>query len=58
MNLDPSARFAYRRYGRGTGHPAKLDFGDCSSCALAIGRRESLLFKGNDFSHTNVMVAQ
>lgn len=52
------ARFAYRRYGRGTGHPAKLNFGDCFSYALAMDKREPLLFKGDDFLQTDVMVAQ
>ncbi len=51
------ARAAYRRYGRGTGHPARLNFGDCFSYALAVDKREPLLFKGNDFSRTDVMVA-
>ena len=51
------ARSAYRRYGRGTGHPAQLNFGDCFSYALAMDRREPLLFKGDDFSRTDVLVA-
>jgi ribonuclease VapC len=52
------ARQAYRQYGRGSGHPAKLNFGDCFSYALAIDFDEPLLFKGNDFNHTNVRIAQ
>lgn len=48
---------AYRRYGRGSGSPAKLNFGDCFSYALAIARDEPLLFKGDDFIHTDVRVA-
>jgi ribonuclease VapC len=51
------ARLAYRRYGRGTGHPARLNYGDCFAYALAMERMEPLLFKGNDFSHTDVLVA-
>lgn len=51
------ARAAYRRYGRGTGHPARLNFGDCFSYALAMDKREPLLFKGDDFSRTDVLVA-
>lgn len=47
------ARSAWRRYGKGR-HPAALNFGDCFSYALAITRREPLLFKGNDFSQTDV----
>jgi ribonuclease VapC len=48
------ARQAYRDYGKGTGHPARLNFGDCFSYALARTSRERLLFKGNDFVHTDV----
>ncbi|MCH5643808.1 MULTISPECIES: type II toxin-antitoxin system VapC family toxin [unclassified Gordonia (in: high G+C Gram-positive bacteria)] len=50
-------RQAYRDFGRGSGHPAKLNFGDCFSYALAIHRNESLLWKGDDFSHTGVRSA-
>lgn len=48
------AREAYRRYGRGSGHPAKLNFGDCFAYALARERDMPLLFKGDDFSRTDV----
>jgi len=48
------ARRAYREYGKGSGHPAQLNFGDCFSYALAKDRDEPLLFKGNDFIHTDV----
>lgn len=48
------ARSAYRDYGRGSGHPARLNFGDCFSYALAVDRAEPLLYKGDDFSHTDV----
>jgi len=48
---------AYARYGRGSGHPAKLNYGDCFSYALAIARDEPLLFKGDDFVHTDVRSA-
>lgn len=51
------ARAAYRNFGRGTGHPAGLNFGDCFAYALAIDRDESLLYKGNDFNHTDVRSA-
>jgi ribonuclease VapC len=51
------ARAAYRNFGRGTGHPAGLNFGDCFAYALAIDRDESLLYKGNDFKHTDVRSA-
>lgn len=52
------ARTAYRRYGRGSGHPAGLNYADCFSYALATDKRQPLLFKGNDFSQTDVLVAQ
>jgi ribonuclease VapC len=51
------ARDAYRRYGIGTGHPAALNFGDCFAYALAKHTGESLLFKGDDFSRTDVVPA-
>lgn len=51
------ARDASRRYGRGSGHPAKLNFGDCIAYSLAIERGEPLLFKGNDFAQTDVVPA-
>ena len=51
------ARDAYRRMGRGSGHPARLNFGDCFSYALATHLREPLLFKGDDFRHTDVTPA-
>jgi ribonuclease VapC len=50
------ARDGFRRFGRGR-HPAALNFGDCFSYALAKQRGEPLLFKGNDFSQTDVLVA-
>ena len=51
------ARAAYRDFGKDGGHPASLDFGDCFAYALARARREPLLFKGDDFSHTDVAIA-
>jgi len=45
---------AYKQYGRGTGHPAHLNFGDCFTYALAKQTAEPLLFKGGDFSHTDL----
>ena len=52
-----TARQAHRAYGRGSGHAAKLNFGDCFSYALASDRRLPLLFKGDDFSHTDILCA-
>jgi ribonuclease VapC len=51
------AREAYRDFGRGSGHPAKLNFGDCFAYALAKAKNEPLLFKGGDFAHTDVRPA-
>jgi ribonuclease VapC len=51
------ARDAYRDFGKGSGHPARLNFGDCFAYALAQSRREPLLFKGDDFVHTGVASA-
>lgn len=47
------ARAAYSRYGKGR-HPARLNLTDCCSYALAMTSGEPLLFKGNDFSQTDV----
>lgn len=47
------ARSAWRMFGRGA-HPARLNFGDCFAYALAKETREPLLFKGGDFSQTDV----
>lgn len=48
------ARDAHRDFGRASGHRARLNFGDCLSYALAIERNEPLLFKGDDFGHTDI----
>lgn len=48
------AREAYRDFGRGSEHPANLNFGDCFAYALAVTKKESLLFKGDDFRHTDI----
>lgn len=52
------AREAFRDFGRGSGHPARLNFGDCFAYALARETGEALLFKGNDFSQTDIMPAR
>lgn len=51
------ARAAFGQYGKGIGHPAKLNFGDCFTYALAKTRNLPLLFKGNDFSKTDLISA-
>ncbi len=50
------ARDAYRKFGKGN-HPARLNFGDCIAYALAMANDDTLLFKGNDFSLTDVKPA-
>ena len=51
-----AAREAYFRYGRGY-HPARLNLADCFAYALAKVRNEPLLFKGADFSETDIVPA-
>lgn len=52
-----AAMDARSRFSRGSGHAAKLNFGDCFAYALAKTRDLPLLFKGNDFVHTDVVPA-
>jgi ribonuclease VapC len=51
------ARQAFLDFGKGR-HPAQLNFGDCFAYALARATGESLLFKGMDFSKTDIKVAK
>lgn len=48
---------AYRRFGKGTGHGASLNYGDCFSYALSKYLDAPLLFKGDDFSKTDIASA-
>lgn len=48
---------AYRDYGRGSGHRARLNLGDSYSYALASLTGEPLLYRGNDFTHTDIRSA-
>jgi ribonuclease VapC len=52
-----TARSAYRDFGKGTGHAAQLNFGDCFAYALAKESGEPLLFKGDDFARTDLLIA-
>jgi ribonuclease VapC len=52
------ARSAYRDFGKGRAHPANLNFGDCFAYALAKESGEPLLFKGDDFAHTDIAPAR
>jgi ribonuclease VapC len=51
------AREAYRDFGKGSGHRARLNFGDCFAYALAKALNEPLLFKGDHFAYTDVTPA-
>ena len=51
------ARDAYRDFGKGSGHSARLNFGDCFAYALAKTTGEPLLFIGADFGHTDIASA-
>ena len=51
------ARQAYRDYGKGSGHPARLNLGDCFAYALTRVSREPLLYKGDDFAATDIRSA-
>ena len=50
-------RAAYRDFGRGSGHRARLNFGDCFAYALARSTGEPILYKGDDFIHTDAIPA-
>lgn len=52
-----SAVDAFMRFGRGSGHPAKLNFGDCMAYALAKSLDAPLLYKGDDFAKTDIRSA-
>lgn len=51
------AQVAHGRFGKGQGSRAQLNYGDCMSYALAKVTGEPLLFKGDDFSHTDITPA-
>jgi ribonuclease VapC len=51
-------REAYRDFGLGSGHPARLNFGDCFAYALPRATGEPLLFKGDDFVRTDIAPAR
>ena len=48
---------AFKRFGKGRGAKASLNFGDCFAYALAKELEAPLLFKGNDFAHTDIVSA-
>ncbi len=51
------AATAHLRFGQGSGHPARLNYGDCFAYALAVDTGQPLLFVGDDFTHTDVTAA-
>lgn len=51
-----AARLAHLRFGKGTGHDAALNYGDCFSYALAKEMNAPLLCKGNDFPQTDIRI--
>ena len=51
------AQDAFKAFGKGKGHPAKLNFGDCMSYAVAKFHDVPLLFKGDDFRLTDIRAA-
>jgi len=55
--LAEAAFQAFRRYGKGRGHPAQLNIVDCAAYALARAHGLPLLYKGNDFAHTDITAA-
>jgi ribonuclease VapC len=59
FDLDQATRAldAYDRYGKGSGHKARLNLGDCAAYALATSLDLPLLYKGDDFRHTDVKEA-
>lgn len=61
VGIDPEQRelamIAAQKYGKGSGHPAQLNFGDCLVYAVAKYRDLPLLFAGNDFTHTDITPA-
>ena len=52
-----SALAAFSRYGKGRGHPAQLNLGDCFAYAMAKNARTGLLYKGEDFDKTDILPA-
>jgi ribonuclease VapC len=62
VEMTPTAaklgRLAYARFGKGVGNPAVLNYGDCLAYGVAMAERELLLFKGDDFSRTDVVAVK
>jgi ribonuclease VapC len=56
-SFEMNQRRSLPNFGKGSGHPAKLNFSDCFAYALAKESGEPLLFKGGDFAHTDIVFA-
>ena len=56
-DITKSAVRAFARFGKGRGHPAQLNFGDCLSYGCAAEYGAAILFKGRDFIHTDLDIA-
>ncbi len=57
LEMFAAAAAAFREYGKGRGHPAQLNFGDCLSYAVAKVEEVPLLYKGADFARTDIAAA-
>jgi ribonuclease VapC len=57
LEMYAAASTAFDLFGRGSGHPAKLNFGDCMAYAIAKVHDVPLLYKGDDFSRTDIRAA-
>jgi ribonuclease VapC len=57
FDMYQSAAEAFERYGKGRGHPAQLNFGDCMAYAVAKHYDVPLLYKGRDFARTDIRPA-
>lgn len=57
FDMYQSAAEAFERYGKGCGHPAQLNFGDCMAYAVAKHYDVPLLYKGRDFARTDIRPA-
>jgi ribonuclease VapC len=54
QDVGHTALAAFAKYGKGSGHPARLNLGDCFAYAMAKQHGVPLLYKGNDFSQTDI----
>ena len=52
-----TALAAFSRYGKGRGHPAQFNLGDCFAYAMAKNAQATLLLKGEDFDKTDILPA-